>query len=120
MSIRADVLALLDLPTSRFRLIPNAMPPDRIEAGKVALLVARTSLVPAPQHGRRTNTLSLWLLTPKESLAQDGADDDLDAALDQVLDAIDATASLTWSTAERSVWEDVAHGYNITISLTTT
>lgn len=120
MSIRTDVLAALALPPSRFRCLPNATPPDRIEVGKIVVMVYRTALEPAPQHGVRVNALDLWLLTPKESLAPDGADDDLDDALDQVLAAIDAAPQLTWSTAERGVWEDSAHGYKITLSIPTT
>lgn len=120
MTVRSDVLALLNLPPSRFVTSDTARTPDRIGSGKVHVLLYRARVEPAPQHARRSNALELWLLTPKLALEKDGADDDLDAALDQVLSAIDVADGLLWTTAERGVWADEWHGYKIDLSVQST
>lgn len=119
MTVRSDVLALLDLPASRFVTTDTARTPDRIASGKVHVLVYRSRVEPAPQHALRNNELELWLLTPKQELVKGGADDDLDAALDVVLSAIDAADPLLWTVAERGVWSEEWHGYKIDLSVQT-
>lgn len=120
MSLREEVLELLHLPPSRFTTSPDARTPDRIDKGKVFVLTYRQTVTQSPQIGTRINELQLWILTPKLNLEKGGADDDLDRALDEVLDAIDAAPQLTWTTAERTVWDDAWHGYMISTSVPTT
>lgn len=120
MTVRSEILAMLDLPTNRFTTGDTARTPEVIPTGKCHVLVYRSSVAVAPQHGMRLNEVELWILTPKLNLEPRGADDDLDAALDVVLDAIDDAEQLTWSLAERSVWDDALHGYKINLSVPTT
>lgn len=119
MTVRSDIVAMLNLPANRFVVSDQARTPEFIATGKVHVLVYRQTVTAGPQHGMRLNEVELWILTPKLNLEEKGADDDLDAALTNVLDAIDNTEQLTWSTAERAVWDDALHGYRISLSVPT-
>lgn len=120
MTVRSDILAALALPANRFVVSDTARTPEVIPTGKVHVLVYRSTVTAGAQHGMRLNEVELWALTPKLNLIPDGADDDLDDALEAILDAIDATQQLTWTTAERTVWDDALHGYKISLSVPTT
>lgn len=120
MTVRSDILAMLALPPNRFVTGDTARTPENIPTGKVHVLIYRSTVTQAPQHGMRFNEVELWILTPKLNLEPGGADDDLDSALDVVLDAIDAVQQLTWTTAERTVWDEMLHGYKISLSVPTT
>lgn len=116
MSVRTEVAAALVLP-NQYRVIPFQAGLDRIEVGKVVVILYRATVRPAPQHQAIVNELEAWVLIPK--VKPGDADEALDDALDVVLAAIDTAPGLLWTDAERGVWDDTYPGYKITLTVTT-
>lgn len=58
----------------------------------------------------------VWALVAGEDAAT--VDDDLDPALDAVLDAIAGVQFIDWTTAERGIFDDHWHGWRITCRAT--
>lgn len=79
---------------------------------RTVMVVLDTVEQGVPPRRYRAHTLSVWVIVP--GTQPGAADTDLDALLDQVLDALDDSAVVTWTTAERSLYGDAqAHAYRI-------
>lgn len=119
MSIRrdlADRLAQL-LDGDRFIVTARTAVPDQIAPGTIAVRVMPASVAPGPQIRSLVVTLTLWALSPKADPGD--VDDDLDAALDDLLLAFLGVDFLGSIAAERGVMEDDAasyHGYRFTLT----
>lgn len=82
-------------------------------------IVSIEKVTPGATSGYRGYEFGLLLVVP-ETKAQ-GADDRLDAFLDDVLDLLDATdpgVSLAWTEAARSTWRTKYPAYLITVTTT--
>lgn len=98
--------------TLAYRLTGYQRALDRVDARTV--LVWQDQLTPQGIGSDRAMvTLTVWVLTPH----QDGpdVDDDLDAALLDVLAVLHGRRDLVWTVAERGVLADTWHGYKITV-----
>lgn len=100
-----------NLPNA-WRVIPFDSTPT-INAPTVVLY--RDTVQPGSTFDLLRNTLTLWVLSPK----QIGAADDLDGLLDTVLAVLDQAAGLTWSLAEFMVYADTYPAFKITLEMTT-
>lgn len=85
---------------------------------RATVYVSRATVVPRPPV-HREHTVAVWVLAPE--VDEVAADRTLDPELDRVLDALDAHPSLTWTTAERTVFggEDGFHAWRIDASVPT-
>lgn len=117
-TVRAQLAAHLNdaLPTI-YRVLDHAVGLDRIEAGRVVVIVYRQTVRPGAQFDRLTNDMRVWVLVPNADPAR--ADDVLDPALDEVLAALDTTTLTTWEEAERGVFDETFIGYQITCTTNT-
>jgi hypothetical protein len=89
--------------------------PDAAEPGKTYVSVYRTTVAPSPAAaGARRHDVEIVVMSSKTDPAT--ADDDLDAALDAVLDVIDDDAQLSglvWDQAQRGVIAETYPAYTI-------
>lgn len=122
MSVRTDLAAALaaGLPTTTgptgYRVIGYQRAPDRVDQRTV--MVWQDTITP---HGIGSDllivSLTVWVLTPR--LDPETADDDLDAALLDVLAVLHPLDAFTWGPAERGVFAETAHGYKLTVTAAT-
>lgn len=63
----------------------------------------------------RAHVFHLWLIVPATKAGP--ADDDLDARLVTVLDALDLSPVITWTDARRAIYEDAQPAYDITVTV---
>lgn len=103
-------------------LVENGLPivdgklPEQIDKPTLALGV--TKVEPGPVSKLRTWTLWLAVLT---KYVTEGVEDDLEATLTAVLDALDGArpTPLAWTAAERTpVKDDAYHAYAIAVTVT--
>lgn len=99
-SIRAAVIdALKPLLPSSWKLVAYQTNLDSISQPVVVLKLEEVQRHPAAPQGARLITYTLTIIEPKT--APGPADDSLDTNLVLLLEAIDATPGLNWSSAKR-------------------
>lgn len=117
MGVRSDLAAALDaaLPDSVqvVKTVRDLGELDPAVTGVVQLV--RTQVAPAPETGSFLNTFDVWTVTPKTD--SDLVDDDLDAALDALLEAMLPLGYLAWETAEREMHPDGYHAYKMNVTV---
>ena len=121
MSVRSQVSdALRALLPANMRVIDVPRSLDGIEANRPVVLLYRDRLEKAPNaQGAYLSTISLWIITPKIDTIK--GEDELDAALDIVVAALDTILWANWRTAERSIFGDAqAPAYRIDLQVATT
>jgi hypothetical protein len=98
--------------------VPRSL--DGMEANRPVVLLYRDRLEKAPNaQGAYLSTISLWIITPKIDTIK--GEDELDAALDIVVAALDTILWANWRTAERSIFGDAqAPAYRIDLQVATT
>lgn len=113
-----DTLLGLDAMPADIDVRPYAKSLDGLSG--TTLMVRVDQVRPGPVAGTRAYTIVLLLLT---ALTEPGpADDELDAALEDVLHALDtapAGAGIAWTLADRAVFEDSFPAYQITTTVYT-
>jgi len=121
MSVRSQVSdALRALLPANMRVIDVPRSLDGMEANRPVVLLYRDRLEKAPNaQGAYLSTISLWIITPKIDTIK--GEDELDAALDIVVAALDTILWANWRTAERSIFGDAqAPAYRIDLQVATT
>lgn len=94
-------------------VMPYARQVDTISRRTVMLRIDRVNREPRAPLAERRYTFALVLLTPLTT-PTGPADDDLDAFLDDVLDAIDAAQHLpSWTEARRAVYDERLPAYEV-------
>ena len=120
MSVRSQVSdALRALLPANMRVIDVPRSLDGMEANRPVVLLYRDRLEKAPNaQGAYLSTISLWIITPKIDTIK--GEDELDAALDIVVAALDTILWANWRTAERSIFGDAqAPAYRIDLQVAT-
>lgn len=102
-----DVLTPLGYPVGSSRL------PEQI--GSPELTVFTSKVEPAGTGRTRRWTLDVYVLTPKTDPVS--ADDDLDAVLARVLDAIDKDRRMHWTETERGTANDSYQSHKVSLWL---
>lgn len=129
MSMRTDLVAAFEagLPdyidpttetTKSYRVIGYPNSPDRLDQRTVAVM--QTRVVPSTfDRDSWTVELVAWVLTPMTTAGR--TDDDLDAALVDVLTVLHPLKWLVWNEATRGVAGDQEfNGYRITMTAAAT
>ncbi len=112
MSLRTDVVQALKSALGSRYAITGLRTVDVVT--KRALLVYQESLTPTEAFAPTVRAqLAVWILVPQEK--PDAADDALDEALEDVLGVVHPMQSLTWTSAERGVFQESWHGYKLTV-----
>lgn len=114
MSARTDLAAMLEATFPDWRVIDHDERPT-INTLTAMVYVQRVepSVIPAAD---RKYTLAVLVMSPKQT----GADDELDAALEDVLEAVQTWDYPTvWVGAERVVYADTYEAYQVTYELHT-
>lgn len=107
--VLADALADA-LPDYRVTGHPASL--DRVDTRTV--MVWTNTLTPAGIGADRlTIALTVWVLTPHTSPS--ATDDDLDAALADVIGALHPLDAFAWTQAERDMYGDAWHGYRLDV-----
>lgn len=101
----ADVLTPLGYPVHTGRL------PDNIGSPELAVFTSKVE--PAGTGRARRWTLDVFVLT--QLTAPAAADEDLDAVLERVLDAIDKSTSMHWTETERGTANDSFQSHKVTL-----
>lgn len=122
MSIRDELEAALSatLP-AKYRVEGSLRTPDRIDPGTNPVRVWQQKLTRNLTFGTVNVDMVVWVLTGKVSDTHT-TEDDLDAALDDVLAAIHTTnPKWAWTTAERAMMntpdgDPAWHGYRIDVT----
>jgi len=90
--------------------------PDNITGITLAVTVANVEHNPQLPMKCRDWTLNVLVLSPLQDPEQ--ADLELEDALDQVLDAVDAAQPLRWTTSERVVLDEKYNAHRISVVIT--
>lgn len=114
MSARKDVAAKIaaDNPTFIVHNFPVSAP-ENIPTGKVFVSVYRDGFSVNDQNSQITHNLKALVVIPKKGTAI--AEDELDAAVDKVMLALEALKDVFWQSAERTVVADTWEGYEISL-----
>ena len=81
-----------------------------------AIQLWRSSIAPASNMGSFDEEFELWVMTAK--LDPDTSEDDLDARLFEVIEALQPLKWLTWSTAQRAIHaQEQRQAYKFTIQI---
>lgn len=113
---RDEVVAALEtiVPTS-IRVVGYARAIDPPQ--KPTVLVKIVRVTPAAIQNRRAYEFGLVII-PTKTDPNGPADDELDAALETVLDALDQWEDVTWSAAERGTYQDTTYpAYEVAVTL---
>lgn len=114
MSVRTDLAtALATALGDDYRVVGWQHGIDRVPKRTVMVWVDALTPVGISSDNLKVD-LALWVLTPSEDTPT--ADDDLDDALLDVIEALRPLTAFTWTRAQRGVYEDRFHGYQLTIS----
>lgn len=118
-ALLVSYLAPLEDLTPPVRVIPYARqvsPPDR-----PTVLVRFDGVAPATGAGaRRVRTYRFALLCVPGKVRAEAAEDEADALLEDVLAVLDDSPQVSWSTADRGLYEDTeipSHEVTITLPL---
>jgi hypothetical protein len=111
MSVRTELAALLKTALPTFRVVGYPTSPDAITRPTVLLWQTKVVRLPAAPEGAWLVDLDLWVVVGTEDPAT--CDDDLDTALELVVEAIDPMPAIIWDTAERLTLLDKWQGYKI-------
>lgn len=120
MSVRSEVAdALRPLLPANMRIIDVPRSLDGLDANRPVVLLYRDRLEKAPNaQGAYLSTVTLWVITPHIDTIK--AEDALDAALDDVIAALDQILWANWRTAERAIFGDAqAPAYRIDLQVAT-
>lgn len=115
MNARAAVAQALSEALPTYRVINHSRTIDRVD--QRTILVWQDGLTPHPPAGRDgiQVRLTVLVLTPHADVER--ADDDLEAALLDVLAVLHPLDSVLWTDAERGVFgDDTWNGYKITLT----
>lgn len=88
--------------------------PENLGAGAVLVQVYRITLAPHAQANVLTHTCRVELVVGSKDPAQ--AEASLEDALDEVLLSLQRMPGISWSTAERSVFNESMNGWTVTCS----
>jgi predicted RNase H-like nuclease len=118
MSARTALRDALRTALPGYRVTGSAVVPSGISRPTVA--VWQQSVVRRDELGqdRATVNLEIWVLVGHED--PEKADDALDAALDDLILALQPIDWVQWSEAQRGVLADTFPGYNITVTAVAT
>lgn len=114
MSARTDLVAALRVAMPTYRITDTKGVQDGIKRPTVGVWMQSLTRRPEWQKGHAQLNFELWVLVPQED--SDRADDALDDALADVLEALNGLDWLDWSTCTRGVLFESIHGYNVTVS----
>lgn len=114
MSARQDLAAALNraLPTKRYKVLDAPREIDPPEINRPVVMLIRTRMTPANTVGKYLSEFALWVIEPKVI----DPEDDLDAALDEVILALDKFPAILWSEAERSTYRELYPAYRIALT----
>ncbi|MGG7509434.1 hypothetical protein [Plantibacter sp. YIM 135249] len=85
----------------RYKIVDNPRSIDALERGRPVVQLIQTTVSHAPNaQGSYLCKFAIWVIEPKLI----DPEDDLDAALAEVITALDQLAFLSWETAERSTY----------------
>lgn len=115
MSARNALHAALKAALPAWQIVSGRQLDSVRKPGAILLAPVKKAKVPTLGLGWFTETVDLWVLSPAETAA---VEDDLDALLLDVLEALEPLEWASWDQAERLVLEDTYHGYKLTISAT--
>lgn len=110
---RALAEALVSVLPPEWDVRADLRPVDAITAPTVT--VWTRDVAPGPTRGLRTYSLGVTLLSPVTDPAE--VDDSLDDLLPTLLTAIEHLDPVTWTAAERGVWDSSHHSYSLTVSV---
>lgn len=105
----ADALRA-ELPES-WDVRPSFDPPDELEPDRPCLMLWRDELTPGPTLGTRTHNMAAWLLVPMTD--PELLDDELDAAVLQLVTRVDEMSTVDWTKATRGTLQDSFAGYRV-------
>ena len=114
-TVRGQVAAQITADNPAY--IVKAFPAEgsvEVPAKKVQVNVYREALT--PDQNRLTHSLTVDVITG--SGYSEVLEDQLEAALDQVLLSLERIPGIVWSTADRSVFGEKLNGYKIAVSCT--
>lgn len=119
MSARTELATALSagLPSS-YRVVGFNSTLDSV--AKPTVMVWQQTLTRPDDFGlQRVNvTLNLWVLVGQQNSGN--ADNALDTALEKVLGALQPIDWVEWTTAERGVFAEKFHGYQVTVEAVAT
>lgn len=113
MNVRSSLAAALAAALPATYLVRGyPYEPDAVTRPTVMLWQSLIERLPQLELDRLVVTVELWVLVATEDPAK--ADDALDDAVSDVLQALHPIGWINWSTAERGVLLDRFNGYRIT------
>jgi len=114
----AVIAALTPLLPADWKLVAYGANLDTLSSPVVRLQIKTIERHPAAPNGARLVTYTLTIIEPKT--APGAADDALDTNLLKLIEAIDATDGLGWSSAERVAAETGNPAFDISLTFTVT
>lgn len=119
---RHQVATLLEEGLAAALLTGFEIIPDPRELGEPApsticiLTIVRRTVKPAPENprGAFAEELELWVIHP---LVSDDIEDELDDRLAEIIDILDASSTLGWTDAVRSIHKSNRNAYKITLAI---
>lgn len=94
--------------------LPISQPEPKIEG---VIVVERQVITPAPNQGSYLEEHHVWVITPTQELA--AVEDDLDARLEEALDVIQDLGWMSFEAANRAVFREQYHAFDVTIQVVT-
>ncbi len=115
-TVRAYLVQELNLP-DEWTVIAEQRFPETVS--RTTVIVQHTRIEPLPEAplGHLRHTLTLSVIDPHTDIA--AAEDALDEALVEVIQALDTHASISWTEAEKVVHADRYVAWNITVTVIT-
>lgn len=115
-TVRGQVAAQIKTDNAAYAVKSHPVAsPDHIGANKVHVSVFRANLTRATAQSLAHNLTIEVMIGESDSEA---AEDKLDVALDNVLLSLERVNGVTWTTADRTIFDDKFIGYSITLSCT--
>lgn len=114
MSARTQLAAELTAALPTFRVTGFNDQLDAVARPTVMLWQSSLARLEQIAHDRLRVNLDLWVLTGREN--PDTADDELDESLEAVIAALLPLTWVDWTNAQRGIWQEKFHGYNLTVT----
>jgi len=118
VSIRKQLQEALEPYLPGFKVIPNSRNVDVPDRPFVQLTLMEIVKLPAAPLGRHEANFTVTVVTPLTT--PNKAEDDLDAAVGDLVNAIDAIEWLDWETAKKVLYGDRHLAYDVTVKAVTT